>query len=303
MGYIITTPQIHSQTPSGYHLAENVANPDPSVYFRIPDLLRNWPWPRQLNPHYSVCNAESIAWCEALGAFSPKSQVAFNSCAIGLLAGLAYPLLDKAGLRVGCDLTNLLYMFDEYSDITVPSSVRQQADIVMDALHHPHMARPVGEWVGGEATRQFWENAIETATPAFQQQFKDAFKAYTDGVVQEAEDRAHNHIRDIKGYFTLRRDTSAMSPCLTVCAVHMDLPDHVLADPTIQKLTLACFDIVIIGNDLYSYNVERALDDDDHNLVKVVMHEQGSTLEEAVAWISRLNDDLIEVLLEEYNVS
>lgn len=30
------------------------------------------------------------------------------------------------------------------------------------------------------------------------------------------------------------------------------------------------------------------------------MHEQGSTLEEAVAWISRLNDELVEVFLEEY---
>lgn len=84
MGYIITTPQIHSQTSSSDHLTENdVAKPDPNVYI-IPDLLRNWPWPRRLNPHYSICNAESTAWCEALGAFnSPESQDALNRCASG----------------------------------------------------------------------------------------------------------------------------------------------------------------------------------------------------------------------------
>ncbi|KAF8870958.1 terpenoid synthase [Infundibulicybe gibba] len=268
MGYIITIPQFHSQTS-------------------IPDLLRNWPWPRQINPHYFVCNGESTAWCEDLKAFSPKSQDAFNRCAL-------------AGCRVGCDLMSLFFLFDEYTDITDPSSVRRQADIVMDALHHPHTARPAGEWVGGEAMRQFWENAIKTATPASQQRFRDGFKIYTDGVVQEAEDRAHNHIRDIEGYFNLRRDTIGMIPCFAICAIHMDLPDYVLAHPAIQKFTLACTDVVIIGNDLYSYNMEQTLGEDGHNLVKAVMHERGSTLEEAVAGISRLNDDLIRVCLEEY---
>ncbi|KAF8872593.1 isoprenoid synthase domain-containing protein, partial [Infundibulicybe gibba] len=181
-----------------------------------------------------------------------------------------------------------------------PRSVRQQADIVIDAFDHPHMARPAGEWVGGEAARQFWESAIKTATPTFQQWFKDIFKIYMNGVVQEVEDRAHDHIRDIESYFTLRRDTSGILPGFAMCAIHMDLPDYVLAHPTIQKLTLTCIDLLIIGNDLYSYNVEQAVGDDGHNLVRVVMHEQGSTLEEAAAWISRLNDDLIEVFLEEY---
>ncbi|KAF8873986.1 isoprenoid synthase domain-containing protein [Infundibulicybe gibba] len=201
MSYIITTPQIHSQIP-------------------IPDLLRNWPWPRRINPI-----TLSVKWNRLL-----------------------------AGCRVGCDLMNLFLLIDEYSDITDPSGVRQQADIIMDALHHPHTARPAGEWVGGEAARQFWENAIKTATPAFQQQFKDAFKLYTDGVVQEAEDRARNYIRDIESYLDLRRNTSGV----------------------------------------------QATGGGGHNLVTAVMHERGCTLEEAIAWISRLNDDLIEVFLEEY---
>ncbi|KAF8874007.1 terpenoid synthase [Infundibulicybe gibba] len=301
MGYIITTPQIHSQTSSSDHFTENdVAKPDPNAYI-IPDLLRNWPWPRRLNPHYSVCNAESTAWCEALGAFnSPESQDALNRCASGLLGALTYPLLDKVNCRIGCDLIHLYFILDEYTDIADPISVRHQADIVMDALHHPHTARPAGEWIGGEATRQFWENTIRTASPAFQRRFKDGFKIYTDGVVQQAKDRVQNHVRDIEGYFTLRRDASGMVPCFDLCAIHMDLPDHVLADPAIQKLTLACLDLVIVANDLYSYNVEQAVGEDGHNLVRVVMHEQGSTLEEAVAWISRLNDELVEVFLEEY---
>ncbi|KAF8871971.1 terpenoid synthase [Infundibulicybe gibba] len=285
MGFVITAPQFYSQTPSDHQPIENVANPDPNIYFRIPDLLRDWPWPRRINPHYSVCSMESTAWCEALGAFSPKSQDAFNSCAFSLSAGLSYPLLNKAGCRVGCDLINLYFIFDEYSDITNPSSVRQQADIIMDALNHPHTARPAGEWVGGEAARQFWENAIKTATPASQRQFKDAFKLYTDGVVQEAEDRAATTFGTLRAILILGAT---------------QLEYHALAHPAVRKLMSTCVDLTIIGNDIYSYNMEHATGGGGHNLVTAVMHEQASTLEAALAWLSRLNDGLIEIFLEEY---
>ncbi|KAF8884393.1 terpenoid synthase [Infundibulicybe gibba] len=291
MGFITRFPQIHS---------ENVARPDPGIYFRIPDTLRNWPWSRHINPHYSVCKTETVAWFKEFKAFSPESQDAFDNCDFSLLGSLVYPSLNKAGCRVGCDLMTLYYMFDEYSDVANPIDTRQQADIIMDALHHPHRARQVGEWIGGEVTRQFWENAIKTGTPAFQRHFIDAFKVYTDGVVQEASDRAHNLIRDVETYLDVRRCSVGAEPAIILCGIHMDLPDSVLADPAIQKLTSTCIDMVVIANDLHSYNIEQALGEDGHNLVRVVMDEQGSTLEGALAWISHLHDDLIEVFLREY---
>lgn len=78
---------------------------------QLPDTLRNWPWPRHLNPYYEVCKEESAAWLETFQAFTPKAQKAFNRCDFSesfflvllnllkissdLLASLAYPLLDK----------------------------------------------------------------------------------------------------------------------------------------------------------------------------------------------------------------
>ncbi|KAF8868366.1 hypothetical protein BD779DRAFT_1793990 [Infundibulicybe gibba] len=186
---------------------------------------------------------------------------------------------------VGCDLLNLLFVFDEYTDITDPNSVRQQADIVMDALYNPHTTRPAA---------RFWENAIKTATPAFQWQFKSAFKNTRTGSYKKPK------IGLTTTFGTLR--TIFLFGVTPLDCFRLSLYSQ-------SKFILTCIDLVIIGNDLYSYNVEqvtyflanprRALGEDGHNLIKVVMHEQGSTLEEAVAWISGLNDDLIEVCLEE----
>ena len=49
---------------------------------------------------------------------------------------------------------NLFLVFDELSDIATEKNVREQADVVMDALRNPHTSRPAGEWVCGEMARQ-----------------------------------------------------------------------------------------------------------------------------------------------------
>lgn len=57
-------------------------------------------------------------------------------------------------LRTGCDLMNLFFLVEEYTDVESPAVVQEMVDIVMDALNNPHKPRPEGEIVLGEATRQ-----------------------------------------------------------------------------------------------------------------------------------------------------
>ena len=90
-----------------------------------------------------------------------------------LLASLAYPSATKGivilrsvarrshidavtvdQLRAGCDLMNLFFVFDEYSDVEDEHTVQTFADVIMDALRNPHKARPAGEPVLGEIARQ-----------------------------------------------------------------------------------------------------------------------------------------------------
>ena len=49
---------------------------------------------------------------------------------------------------------NLVFVIDEYSDVSEPSEVRKHKDVIMEALRNPHQPRPKGEWIGGEAARQ-----------------------------------------------------------------------------------------------------------------------------------------------------
>lgn len=49
----------------------------------LPDTLKNWPWPRVINPHYKEMAAESNAWAKSFKLFNPKSQYAYEKCDFG----------------------------------------------------------------------------------------------------------------------------------------------------------------------------------------------------------------------------
>lgn len=48
--------------------------------YRLPDTLKDWPWPRQINSHHDVVKAEATEWLHSFNAFSPKAQAAFDAC-------------------------------------------------------------------------------------------------------------------------------------------------------------------------------------------------------------------------------
>lgn len=57
-------------------------------------------------------------------------------------------------LRVGCDLVNLLFVVDEYTDVEDAGAVHDIVTIVLDAFHYPQKERPDGEVIVGELAKQ-----------------------------------------------------------------------------------------------------------------------------------------------------
>ncbi|KAN0078464.1 Isoprenoid synthase domain containing protein [Tylopilus felleus] len=258
----------------------------------IPNTLARWPWPRRINPHYAEVKKESAAWTASFGAFSPKAQHAFNRCDFNRLACMAYPIARKEHARAGCDVMNLFFVIDEYSDVSDPSEVRKQKDAIMDALRNPHKPRPKGEWVGGEVARQFWELTIQNASTQSQKRFIKTFEEYLEAVVQQAIDRNKHRIRDIKSYIDVRRDTIGAKPSFALLELALDIPDEVIAHPAIQEMSFASIDMLCIGNDIVSWNLEQSRGDDSHNIVKIVMNELGVDVNGAMLWVQDFHTQL-----------
>ncbi|KAF8433262.1 isoprenoid synthase domain-containing protein [Boletus edulis BED1] len=251
----------------------------------IPNVLGRWPWPHRINPNYAAVRKEADAWVTNFHAFSPKAQDAYNRCDFNLLACLAYPIASKEHVRAGCDLMHLTFLFDEYSDRSTPSEVRQKKDVVMDALRNPHMPRPEREWIGGEIARQFWERTIPNTTVVVQKRFIQSMDEYLEGVVQESIDKKDRRILDIKSYIDARRRTSGVKPSFSIIELGLDIPDDVMAHPAVQEMILAAVDIIAFCNDIYSYNMERFRGDDLHNMITCVMNEYDTDVNGAMLWM------------------
>ncbi|KAJ7654615.1 isoprenoid synthase domain-containing protein [Mycena polygramma] len=237
---------------------------------RLPETMKNWPWPRIINPHYEEVSAESSAWFHSFKAFSKKSQYAFDKG-------------DFEHLRTGCDLMNLFFLVEEYTDVESAAVVQEMVDIVMDALNHPHKPRPEGEIVLGEATRQFWELAIKTASPNSARHFMESFKDYLDSLVVQAEGRAFDTVLTIDSYLQVRRQNIGARPSFVPGELHLDLPDEAFYHPVIKELETHITDLIILDNDIASYNKEQAAGDDRYNILTIVMHRFNIDLHDAMA--------------------
>ena len=103
---------------------------------------------------------------------------------------------------------------------------------------------------------RFWGNAIKVATQTAQRRFIHTFDLYTDAVARQALDRDCCNLRTINSYFEIRRRTIGAKPSFAILELRTDIPDEVMTHPSIVTLVDASVDMIIIGNDIYSYNVE-----------------------------------------------
>jgi hypothetical protein len=77
-----------------------------------------------------------------------------------------------------------------------------------------------------------------------------------NSMVQKAQDRTEDHIRGIDEYFEVRRVTIGVKAAIVINEIRMNIPDEVLRNEHIETLISASTDMILIANDLYSYNVE-----------------------------------------------
>ncbi|KAH9071470.1 terpenoid synthase [Lactarius deliciosus] len=255
--------------------------------YYIPNTLENWKWSRRINPHHNEVQAATAAWIRSSGALSPKALKAYDRCNI-------------THLRTCCDFMNLILVYDEFPNASHEDEVQVMTNAIMDALRNPHTPRPKGEWVGGEVTRQFWELAIKSASPQAQKRFIKASGAYAQAVVQQAADRRHKHIRSVQGYFEVRRDTIGARPAFALIELDMNLPDEAVHHPVIEEMSMLAIDMIILDNDIASYNVEQARGDDGYNIITIIMHQHKTDIQGAMNWVDDRHKELEAKFMDLY---
>ncbi|KAF9528055.1 terpenoid synthase [Crepidotus variabilis] len=263
--------------------------------FTLPDILLNWPSASHISPFYEDAKRASSTWVESFSPFDRKGQDAFNACDLNLLAALAYSNRNAEFVRVGCDFMNLIFVFDEYTDVAEPIVARQLTETVLDAMRNPKKTSRHGEHLLGEMTRQFWvgATALEGVNTGAANHFIAAMEFYIESVAVEAKDRAEKRVRSVEEYLKLRRGTVAGHSMLALTEFGLNLPDEVLNHPVIVALREAAVEMILIVNDMQSYISEVSSGLGDHNLVTAIIHEHHLELQDAFNWLGDYSDKIV----------
>ncbi|KZV99782.1 hypothetical protein EXIGLDRAFT_831178 [Exidia glandulosa HHB12029] len=260
------------------------------IVYRLPDNLRIWPWPRRINPLYEQAKAESIAWIRELHAFSPKAQNAFEKGDFARLGALVEPDASYDVLRVTCDLMQLVFVFDDYTDRGCADEVRVMADAMMDGLRQPDGPKP---HMLGTMMKQFWQRVMPLASPGVQSRFIAHFQDWVDSVVEQALDRDSARSRNVEEYMAVRRLTIGAYFAFVLHQLGQQVPDESAFDsPVIRRLETLAAEMIILANDAYSYNVEQARGDT-HNVLAVVRDQYNWSLDRALQWLAEQHDELV----------
>ncbi|KAF8501306.1 isoprenoid synthase domain-containing protein [Hysterangium stoloniferum] len=73
-------------------------------------------------------------------------------------------------------------------------------------------------------------------------------------------------------FFTVRRRTVRAEPCFPIAEFTFDLPDEVHCHPVTLELSRLACDMIILDNDMISYNKEQSEVEFPHNIITVLMH-------------------------------
>ncbi|KAJ7748701.1 isoprenoid synthase domain-containing protein, partial [Mycena metata] len=253
---------------------------------RLPDIQDRWPFPVTRNPLASIVSAQSIAWIESLCILSGPQLQKLQRADYGGLAAIAYASLSQLEhFRVACDLVHLLFVFDDLTDTLSGHEVRDMAATSLDALRNWQTPRVRGEHPVGEMHRSFSERLHGLASADILHRFIDGYAKYLHAVGDEACDRENGVIKStLESYLDLRRSTGAVTCAVNLLALPLDIPTEVLDDSRIRHLEALGLDLVCVGNDVLSVNVEQARGDV-HNAVIVVMQERRVTIQEALDFV------------------
>ncbi|PIL37703.1 terpene synthase [Ganoderma sinense ZZ0214-1] len=190
------------------------------------------------------------------------------------------------------NIMHLLFVIDEYTDMETTAGAHEISDIVLDALNNTDKPRPNGEVIIGEIVRDFWARGRAISTPQAEKHFIEAMAYYLQGVIQQVDDGDKHSICSIEAYMQVRRKDSAIDACFMPGELHLSIPDEAFYHPVVKELQNASNDLVILDNDIASYNRERATGRETWNILSIAMHQFGLDLYHATEWVAQYHKEV-----------
>ncbi|KAJ6480169.1 isoprenoid synthase domain-containing protein [Mycena sanguinolenta] len=254
-------------------------NIKPATKFVLPDLVSHYIFTIHVSRHCKQVTTETKKWLFKGDSLQDKIGNKFHGLKAGTLTVICYP--DPG--YPNCMTRDYVYP---------PRPLTRKTDRIFLLLQEDGPNRSVA---GGSATSKPAFEFIGVQDYLLDPQFIETFDFFFQSVTQRAQDCAAGVIPDLESYIALRRDTSGGRPSFVLIeyANNLNIPDEVMDHPLIASLGEAANDLVTCPKVLrldtpLSAFTHNDLQGDTHNMIPVVMHEQGMDLQSAVDFVTKM---------------
>jgi hypothetical protein len=259
-----------------------------------------YPFPSLVNRFASLADQQNLLWAQTFGLLKTEAALArFKRSKFAWLVARTFP---NAGYEELCILANFntwLFLHDDQCD---EAQLGQQASSLQAVTGYfseiliREIAQPEKGGAFALALADVWQRLLPFSRPAWRLRFIRTMQEYFRACHWEADNRAQQKAPPVADYVIMRPYTGALYVDLELIAVSekTDLPDEVLQHSMVQRLALACNNVVCWTNDIISCAKE-AEQGDVHNLVLALMRERGLSFQAAIDEAHRMHDEEVRL--------
>jgi hypothetical protein len=235
----------------------------------IPNLFTSFlatiPYP---NPHYRSVRAESEQWLTNSWQCDYKAQKKISAIDFSYFCAILAPKADHDRFRLICDWGNWVFPFDDlFDDGDLREDVDRAILLIERLIGAMQGAKEPGPLPAGAEAEQrlvdchsnIWERFKSgTENAGVRERFMCAMQDYCQGALQQVQDCSISHSRDPEDLLTVRRSSIGAQPlyALVEFGHQLDIPKSVLDHSLIQQIRVLGVDLILIQNDILSYQKE-----------------------------------------------
>lgn len=137
------------------------------------------------------------------------------------------------------------------------------------------------------------------ATPQQLRRFSEAHRHWLSCVAWQISNQTRGHMPDLAEYTAMRLGSCGGPPTLALLEIAnaMEVPAAEMQSPAVRALTAMVWLVAGWDNDLHSYNKEAHQQDSDQNVVNVLVHHHGQSIEQALLSAVAMRDRVMHLFL------
>jgi 5-epi-alpha-selinene synthase len=250
----------------------------------IPEIY--CPFPAQINPNLALCEKQTLEWGKTFRLLKSEASLKFyHDMACPLYTCMCHPRADLEELLLISNWYLLCTLYDDHFD---DGEIGEKLDDMR--LVHEHLLAVIQlnpslppQGPAAEAFVDTYQRARRLASPTWLQRWVLHHAEFFAGQRMEAESRTHKRIPTVQEGIANRRSTYATATLLDFIelAGHIEIPPEIYTSQSFQAPYQAAQNIIGWSNDILSIEKEAARGDV-NNMVGILQHERGCSLQEAV---------------------